>query len=45
MNDSAGGVVAVVVTYRRIAELAESLKIVTTQTVPPNHLVVVDNDN
>lgn len=45
MNDSVGGVVAVVVTYRRTAELAESLKIVTTQTVPPNHLVVVDNDN
>ncbi|AKC37424.1 glycosyl transferase [Mycolicibacterium phlei] len=45
MDDSVGGVVAVVVTYRRTAELAESLKIVTTQTVPPNHLVVVDNDN
>ncbi|AYM40315.1 glycosyltransferase [Mycobacteroides chelonae] len=45
MSDSTGGVVAVVVTYRRTAELAESLKIVTTQTVPPNHLVVVDNDN
>ncbi|OHT76996.1 galactofuranosyl transferase [Mycobacteroides chelonae] len=45
MSDLTGGVVAVVVTYRRTAELAESLKIVTTQTVPPNHLVVVDNDN
>ncbi|KRQ29972.1 galactofuranosyl transferase [Mycobacteroides sp. H001] len=45
MSDLTGGVVAVVVTYRRAAELAESLKIVTTQTVPPNHLVVVDNDN
>ncbi|OHT83090.1 galactofuranosyltransferase GlfT1 [Mycobacteroides saopaulense] len=38
-------VVAVIVTYRRTVELAESLRIVATQTVTPDHLVVVDNDN
>ncbi|SIJ75725.1 Probable glycosyl transferase [Mycobacteroides abscessus subsp. bolletii] len=44
-NPSRNKVVAVVVTYRRAAELAQSLQIVTAQTVAPNHLVVVDNDN
>ncbi|SHT95830.1 glycosyl transferase [Mycobacteroides abscessus subsp. abscessus] len=44
-SPSRNNVVAVVVTYRRAAELAQSLQIVTAQTVAPNHLVVVDNDN
>ncbi|MFT9544006.1 zinc-binding dehydrogenase [Mycobacteroides abscessus] len=44
-SPSRNNVVAVVVTYRRAAELAQSLQIVAAQTVAPNHLVVVDNDN
>jgi rhamnopyranosyl-N-acetylglucosaminyl-diphospho-decaprenol beta-1,3/1,4-galactofuranosyltransferase len=38
-------VIAVVVTHRRVAELALSLDAVSTQTRPPDHLVVVDNDD
>jgi rhamnopyranosyl-N-acetylglucosaminyl-diphospho-decaprenol beta-1,3/1,4-galactofuranosyltransferase len=37
-------VIAVVVTHRRVAELALSLKAVTGQTRAPDHLIVVDND-
>lgn len=36
---------AVVVTHRRPDELAKSLDAVSTQTRPPDHLVVVDNDS
>lgn len=39
----AGSVVAVVVTRHRTELLAESLKMVATQTRVPDHLVVVDN--
>jgi rhamnopyranosyl-N-acetylglucosaminyl-diphospho-decaprenol beta-1,3/1,4-galactofuranosyltransferase len=42
MTDS---ICAVVVTHRRLDELAKSLDAVTTQTRAPDHLVVVDNDN
>lgn len=38
-----GSVVAVVVTRHRAALLAESLKMVATQTRAPEHLIVVDN--
>jgi rhamnopyranosyl-N-acetylglucosaminyl-diphospho-decaprenol beta-1,3/1,4-galactofuranosyltransferase len=38
-----GAVVAVVVTRNRREELADSLKLVATQTRAPEHLVVVDN--
>ncbi|MDP9165802.1 MAG: glycosyltransferase family 2 protein [Actinomycetota bacterium] len=38
-------VIAVVVTHRRVAELALSLKAVTGQTRAPDHLIVVDNDD
>ncbi|MCW2550637.1 MAG: putative glycosyltransferase [Mycobacterium sp.] len=38
-------VCAVVVTHRRVAELALSLKAVTGQTRAPDHLIVVDNDD
>jgi rhamnopyranosyl-N-acetylglucosaminyl-diphospho-decaprenol beta-1,3/1,4-galactofuranosyltransferase len=38
-------VVAVVVTFRRPEALAESLKIVSSQSIPPHHLIVVDNDD
>lgn len=38
-------VCAVVVTHRRPDELAKSLAVVTTQTRPIDHLIVVDNDN
>lgn len=37
-------VIAIVVTHRRVAELALSLKSVTGQTRAPDHLIVVDND-
>ncbi|MEU0498170.1 glycosyltransferase family 2 protein [Mycobacterium sp. NPDC006124] len=37
-------IVAVVVTHRRVAELALSLEAVTGQTRAPDHLIVVDND-
>lgn len=36
---------AVIVTHRRPVELAKSLAVVCTQTRPPDHLIVVDNDN
>src|SRR5215475_6842838 len=39
----AGSVVAVVVTMNRTELLAHSLKMIATQTRPPDHLVVVDN--
>jgi rhamnopyranosyl-N-acetylglucosaminyl-diphospho-decaprenol beta-1,3/1,4-galactofuranosyltransferase len=39
----AGSVVAVVVTRHRSQLLAESLKVIATQTRVPDHLVVVDN--
>ncbi|KAA0097738.1 glycosyltransferase family 2 protein [Mycolicibacterium sp. P1-18] len=38
-------VIAVVVTHRRVAELALSLDVVSGQTRPPDHLIVVDNDH
>jgi rhamnopyranosyl-N-acetylglucosaminyl-diphospho-decaprenol beta-1,3/1,4-galactofuranosyltransferase len=38
-------VCAVVVTHRRVAELAQSLDAVTSQTRAPDHLIVVDNDD
>lgn len=38
-------VCAVVVTHRRVDELAKSLEAVTAQTRAPDHLIVVDNDN
>jgi rhamnopyranosyl-N-acetylglucosaminyl-diphospho-decaprenol beta-1,3/1,4-galactofuranosyltransferase len=38
-------VCAVVVTHRRVAELALSLDAVTSQSRPPDHLIVVDNDD
>lgn len=37
-------VFAVVVTHRRPDELAKSLDVLSTQTRPPDHLIVVDND-
>jgi rhamnopyranosyl-N-acetylglucosaminyl-diphospho-decaprenol beta-1,3/1,4-galactofuranosyltransferase len=37
-------VCAVVVTHRRPDELAKSLDALTSQTRPPDHLIVVDND-
>ncbi|MEB3023734.1 galactofuranosyltransferase GlfT1 [[Mycobacterium] crassicus] len=40
-----GTVYAVVVTHRRVSQLAESLKALVTQTRAPDHLIVVDNDN
>jgi rhamnopyranosyl-N-acetylglucosaminyl-diphospho-decaprenol beta-1,3/1,4-galactofuranosyltransferase len=39
----AGSVVAVIVTRHRAELLAESLKVIATQTRVPDHLVVVDN--
>lgn len=38
-------VTAVVVTHRRIAQLAVSLDVVSGQSRPPDHLIVVDNDD
>ncbi len=38
-------VTAVVVTHRRVAELSVSLQAVCGQTRPPDHLIVVDNDD
>lgn len=38
-------VCAVVVTHRRLDELAKSLDVLTTQTRMVDHLIVVDNDN
>lgn len=38
-------VIAVVVTHRRVAELALSLDVVSGQTRAPDHLIVVDNDD
>src|SRR4051794_1722333 len=38
-------VCAVVVTHRRVAELALSLKSVAGQNRPPDHLIVIDNDD
>jgi len=37
-------VCAVVVTHRRVDELAKSLDVLTTQSRLPDHLIVVDND-
>jgi rhamnopyranosyl-N-acetylglucosaminyl-diphospho-decaprenol beta-1,3/1,4-galactofuranosyltransferase len=37
-------VCAVVVTHRRPDELAKSLDVLTSQSRPPDHLIVVDND-
>jgi rhamnopyranosyl-N-acetylglucosaminyl-diphospho-decaprenol beta-1,3/1,4-galactofuranosyltransferase len=42
MTDS---VCTVVVTHRRLDQLAKSLEAVSAQTRAPDHLVVVDNDN
>lgn len=42
---SASTVVAVVVTHKRRELLAESLKVLTAQSRPIDHLVVVDNGN
>lgn len=36
---------AVIVTHRRPVELAKSLAVVCSQTRPPDHVIVVDNDN
>jgi len=38
-------VIAVVVTHRRVAELTLSLDVVSGQTRPPDHVIVVDNDD
>jgi rhamnopyranosyl-N-acetylglucosaminyl-diphospho-decaprenol beta-1,3/1,4-galactofuranosyltransferase len=38
-------VIAVVVTHRRVAELALSLDVVSGQTRAPDHLIVIDNDD
>ncbi|MBX7431042.1 glycosyltransferase family 2 protein [Mycobacterium sp. Y57] len=38
-------VCTVVVTHRRVDELAKSLDVVTAQTRAPDHLIVVDNDD
>jgi rhamnopyranosyl-N-acetylglucosaminyl-diphospho-decaprenol beta-1,3/1,4-galactofuranosyltransferase len=38
-------VYAVLVTHRRLDELAKSLDVLTAQTHPPDHVVVVDNDD
>lgn len=38
-------VIAVIVTHRRVEELAVSLAAVCTQTRPPEHVIVVDNDD
>lgn len=38
-------VIAVVVTHRRPEELARSLEMLTTQTVPPEKVIVIDNDD
>ncbi|MEO8816055.1 MAG: glycosyltransferase family 2 protein [Mycobacterium sp.] len=38
-------VYAVVVTHRRLDQLALSLDALVTQSRPPDHLIVVDNDN
>ena len=38
-------VYAVVVTHRRVSQLAESLQALATQTRVPDHVIVVDNDN
>ncbi|MGW0160060.1 galactofuranosyltransferase GlfT1 [Mycobacterium sp. NPDC003323] len=38
-------VVAVIVTHRRVEALSVSLDAVCTQTRPPDHLIVVDNDD
>ncbi|NLU83562.1 glycosyltransferase family 2 protein [Rhodococcus sp. HNM0569] len=43
MNDGAGTIVGVVVTHKRRELLAESLKVLATQSRPLDHLVVVDN--
>ena len=43
-GDAACTVYAVVVTHRRPGKLAESLTAVATQSRPPDHLIVVDND-
>ncbi|WP_197379126.1 galactofuranosyltransferase GlfT1 [Mycolicibacterium mengxianglii] len=37
-------VFAVVVTHRRVDSLAKSLDVLSTQSRPPDHLIVVDND-
>ena len=39
-----GTVIAVVVTHRRVEELANSLKALAAQSHPIDHLIVVDND-
>ncbi|MGY2113634.1 galactofuranosyltransferase GlfT1 [Nocardia gipuzkoensis] len=44
-SDSQPRVVAVVVTHKRRELLAESLKVVTSQSRPVDHLIVVDNGN
>ncbi|WP_245562396.1 galactofuranosyltransferase GlfT1 [Nocardia araoensis] len=43
--DSQPRIVAVVVTHKRRELLAESLKVVTSQSRPVDHLIVVDNGN
>ena len=40
-----GTVIAVVVTHRRVDELASSLKMLAAQSHPVDHLIVVDNDS
>ena len=39
-----GTVIGVVVTHRRVEELANSLKALAAQSHPIDHLIVVDND-
>ncbi len=45
MTDRGDNVVAVVVTHRRLAQLTQSLAVVTGQTRTPDHLIVIDNDD
>ncbi|MDT7766301.1 MAG: rhamnopyranosyl-N-acetylglucosaminyl-diphospho-decaprenol beta,3/1,4-galactofuranosyltransferase, partial [Mycobacterium sp.] len=48
MTDSVGEeqtICAVVVTHRRLDDLAKSLDALSAQTRAPDHLVVVDNDD
>ncbi|MGL4306829.1 MAG: galactofuranosyltransferase GlfT1 [Mycobacteriaceae bacterium] len=45
MLDSHGKIVGVVVTHKRLELLEESLKVLTHQSRPLDHLIVVDNAN
>ena len=45
MTESVVGVVAVIVTHRRVDELAKSLDAVVSQHQRPDHVIVVDNDH